>query len=224
MKTIVGIAAGIVLVSSAAFAGGNPEDYPGEALKAIHEHAMEQEAAPVVPDQYQIQEQVEREIFAKPQLKPALTDEPKEEIQIARVEAESECWAPFSWLAKQMGGECYRDSNFHNPSPVGYSYDREVTQETRVDKEKRSFRKSRKGFYKAVRYAKSLHKQGYKVRVGIRKGKIKVVGKKVTTFNVETLTKVRNDRNGGSSGGTMGDSNGMRGRGVDTGDGGADRF
>ena len=214
MKIVAGTIAGIVLVSTAAFAGGNPdEEQDGFMTRQQIERAEEAGEIKVfreIPDQHEIQRRVEAEIFAKPQLQPVIVDEPAEEpITIARTEPVAECVAIFEWFAKQLGGECFRDSNFHNPSPVGYTTVREVTEETRVERKKRSFHKTRKGYRAAKHFAHKLHKQGFKVRIGFRKGKIKVVGKKTVTFDVVTLTQVRNDKlDNGNSGGMSGGDTG----------------
>lgn len=228
MKIVAGTIVGIVLASSVAFAGGNPdeEDFGMMTREALpNAQPLAVTTPDPAPDQYQIQREIEAEVrkgwvkmnLSAPADNDSVNAEPVKPVIIARAEPNHECAWLFRVAAEALGGECFRDSNFHNPGVVGHSTEREVTTETTVDKQKRSFKKSRKGYYAAKRYARSLHKQGYKVRIGFRKGKIKVVGKKVTTITFVTLTKVRNDAAGSSGGGTAADSNGMRGDDRDSG-------
>ena len=220
------------VLGTAAFAGGNPEDEQNGYMTRERLEAP----APMVPDQHEIQRQVEAEIFAKPQIKPEpLKTEVREEpVIIARAEPKSECWTPFSWLAEQLGGECYRDSNFHNPSPIGRSF-METEIDTRDRVFEKDFEKKFKGRYgkkRAQRFAaykerllsrieQQIEKSGdydleYEVTVNGRKVTVQVTLDKLGTRTV--LTQIRNDaRDNDSYGGTANDSNGMRGDSRDSG-------
>lgn len=209
------------VLATAAYAGGNTD----EEQNGYMTRDPLPKAAPVIPDQYQIQEQVGREIFAKPQIKPTIiVDAPREEpVTIARAEPESECASFWQAAAELLGGDCYRDSNFHNPSPVGYKTvagSKEVEVE-KTDRFHKSFGRGHKGFYRALSKAKRLSKKGYKTKIGYtKKGGWKVSATKTytTTVTVPTLVQVRADSVGDhGSDGTAGNSNGMRGSDIDSG-------
>lgn len=246
MKIFAGTIAGIVLVSTAAFAGGNPEDYPflGPSITDVSDAALEraqkeviQEIGGPITDQYQIKREVESEIrqgwvemnLAAPLDNDAVNAQPVKPVTIARAETESECWAPFSWLASQLGGECFRDSNFHNPSPVGYTTVETTNLRDVVETKDKKFRTHSKRSARRLagllnRYSKHIaERHGYDDLTAVAKGKkVKVTLNKTVQVPYTTFTKVRNDKlDNGKDGGTMGDSNGMRGRDVD---GGTDRF
>lgn len=218
-----------VLVSGTAFAGGNPDE---EQDGAMTRDPLPQ-AAPVIPDQHEIKRQIEAEIFSEPTLarKPLVVHTP-DPVPVAAHEPKSECWAPFVWLANILptGDDCYRDSNFHNPAAVGFStiHGTRTVEVEKTDRFHGKFGKGYKGFYRAISKKYELTKKGYKARLGYSKRHgWKVHAKKTYTeeIQVPTVTRIRNDRiDRDRNGGTAGDSNGMRGRDVDTGDGGNDRF
>ena len=230
MKTIAGFAAGIVLASSVAVAGGNPDENDfGVGTRD-----------PIVRDQYQVQQEVEAEVFSKPQInrKPLRTgiaagEELAAELSDPLVvpEKESECWAPFSWLASQLGGECYRDSNFHNPSAVSFHTVETVSFRDEIETKDKKVRTHSKRAARRLagilnRYSEKIAGYyGYDDLTAIAKGKkVKVTLSKTVQVPYKTLTKIRSDARGADNGGTADRSSGMRGRAVDTGDGGNDRF
>lgn len=218
MKTLAtGIIAFTLTVAGAAYAGGNPD----ENDFGVGTRDPLPQAAPVIPDQYEIQRREEEKFFAKPQIKPEhLKAEPDEEtVQIVRAEPESECKHAFDFLADLIGG-CYQlnatlgDTDVE-PAPDGPQFETRTKTETKMGK----FRSKRS----AKRFARAKKAKGYDVeieRIRTKYGKrYKVTATKTTSFQVEV------ERDSGSRDTeTSAESNGMQDRDVDTGGRSAERF
>ena len=214
MKLATGILAFTVLFAGNAYAGGNPdEDQSG----AMTRDPLPQAEPASLDTQAIIKDMIEAEVFAEPQIPEGfLRAEKMDEavttvpVTIARAEPRAECAFVFEWLAEQMGGECFRDSNFHNPSPVGFTtiYGTKTVEVEKTDRFHKNFGKGYKAKKRAIRKAHRLAKRGYKVRVGYKHG-WRVKAKKTYTEEVEvpTVTRIRNDNAGSSDGGRAGDSN-----------------
>ena len=202
-----------VLLAGSAHAGGNPEDYPAEALRAIHDHAMEQQAP--LDTQSIIKDLVEEEVFAKPQIKPdsLSTGIPAGEelaaelsdplpVTIARVEADDGCNHPFDFLNDWIGG-CYELNATLGDEHVLTAEDApQYETRTRTKTKMKSFRSR----HYAKKYAKSKKRKGFDVtveKVRTKYGKrYKVTATKTKIYRVEIEND--NSASGESDGGDTG--------------------
>lgn len=113
----------------------------------------------------------------------------------------------------------YSNLSDHNPSPVGSYSVTEVSQVEKTDNFDENFGRGLRGLKKAVHKARDLRKNGYKdVRLSKNRKGFRVTGTKTELVDVATTRRVRGDGpNNDSSGGTAGNSNGMRGNDIDSG-------
>ena len=202
MKTLATLTIAFTVLASAAYAGGNPED--DQSGTGTRDLIIGSEGTDTLDTQAIIKDMIEAEIFAEPQIPEGyLRAEEMDEavttvpVTIARAEPKGECAFVFEWLAKQMGGDCFRDSNFHNPSPVGFTtvHGTKTVEVEKTDRFHKNFGKGWKAKKRAIRKAHRLAKKGYEVRVGYKHG-WRVKAKKTYTEEIEvpTVTRVRSDK------------------------------
>lgn len=208
MKTLIATLAIALTISGVAHAGGSPDenDFGAGTRKALPQ---------VIPDQYEIQKEVEAEIFSKPQIKPEpLRSMPvAEPVIIADASPKSECWAPFRWIDPN----CYVPGDYYEGSQADWhtvDVERTTSRTTQV-----CFPDSKRGRRDAKKFERMVNgKRGksYAEKRGYDsvKGELTSDGLHVDltlTKTIITRQKRRGDGPGrsGRGSGTASNSNGM---------------